>query len=153
MRTQRLAIFSRYVMPGPASLLLNIPEAEILRRMASGEWARDREWLVAPDRHRLIDLCAVWHQRLPPELEPTAIPDDGVPTALYRHFDAAGVLLYVGISLDVIARLSAHANSSHWAGAIARVDITRYPSRKAARLAERHAIRTERPLHNIAGAP
>jgi hypothetical protein len=28
--------------------------------------------------------------------------------ALYRHFDAAGALLYVGIALDPIYRLSAH---------------------------------------------
>ena len=42
--------------------------------------------------------------------------------ALYRHFDGTGRLLYVGISLSVIVRLSGHKRSP-WFGDIARVEI------------------------------
>jgi hypothetical protein len=44
-------------------------------------------------------------------------------TALYRHFNAAGDLLYVGISLSVINRLAGHMASSKWASDIATVKI------------------------------
>lgn len=71
------------------------------------------------------------------------------PTSLYRHFDASGTLLYVGISKGAIARLQAHEGSSHWANQIARVTIARHPTRDAALAAERMAIRSEGPLHNI----
>lgn len=70
-------------------------------------------------------------------------------TALYRHFDASGRLLYVGISISAMARLAAH-EAAVWFDDIARVDVERHPSRDAALTAERHAIRTEKPLHNIA---
>jgi hypothetical protein len=35
-------------------------------------------------------------------------------TALYRHRDCNGTLLYVGISLSVAAHLAQHANTSRW---------------------------------------
>lgn len=72
------------------------------------------------------------------------------PTALYRHFDGQGCLLYVGVSLNALQRLSEH-RYSYWIDRVARVDIERFPSREAALAAEREAIRIEKPLHNIAG--
>jgi predicted GIY-YIG superfamily endonuclease len=72
-----------------------------------------------------------------------------VPTQLYRHFDAKGELLYVGISLSTMARLSQHRETSAWFRSITRVDIQEYPSREAALHAEREAIRAEKPRHNI----
>lgn len=75
-----------------------------------------------------------------------------VPTALYRHFDAAGRLLYVGISLNAVARLSQHRQCSAWFREIARVEIEWHPSREAACEAEVQAIRSEQPLHNVAHA-
>lgn len=71
-------------------------------------------------------------------------------TALYRHFDADGVLLYVGISLSAVARLAQHRDNAHWYRAIARVDIEWLPTREDAIFAERRAIFRERPLHNLA---
>lgn len=68
---------------------------------------------------------------------------------LYRHFDADGRLLYVGISLSAVARLSQHANGSHWSKAITRVEVETHPSRDAALAAERAAILAEKPLHNV----
>lgn len=68
-------------------------------------------------------------------------------TALYRHFDRDGTLLYVGISLHAIYRLGQHQESD-WSRHIARVDIQTYTSRAAALEAERRAIRIEQPIFN-----
>lgn len=70
-------------------------------------------------------------------------------TALYRHFDAAGRLLYVGISNDTLRRLCQHKDRSHWFHSISRVDVQWLDSRELALAAEAMAIRTEKPEHNI----
>lgn len=72
-------------------------------------------------------------------------------TALYRHFDAAGRLLYVGISLCALTRLGGHRAASHWFPEIATVTIEWHPTREAATLAESAAITQERPAYNLAG--
>jgi hypothetical protein len=68
---------------------------------------------------------------------------------LYRAFDGDGRLLYVGISLNALNRLSEHKRSSGWFGHVARVEVEHMPSREFAASAEIHAIRTERPLWNV----
>lgn len=70
-------------------------------------------------------------------------------TALYRHFAADGALLYVGISLSAVARLSAHEATAPWFRDIARVEVAWYPSRDLALAAEKAAIKRECPRHNI----
>jgi hypothetical protein len=50
------------------------------------------------------------------------LPDDPRPadsgpegeTELYRHYDAEGNLLYVGISLNSVVRLTQHRQASGW---------------------------------------
>lgn len=69
---------------------------------------------------------------------------------LYRHFAADGSLLYIGVSLSALHRLSAHKEHSHWFSDIARVEIQAFESREAALTAERKAIKEEKPRHNIA---
>lgn len=75
--------------------------------------------------------------------------NDGVPTCLYRHFDGAGALLYVGISLRPFGRLRTHARGSHWSRTIVRVELQWFASRKEALIAEARAIHGENPIHNI----
>jgi len=72
-------------------------------------------------------------------------------TQLYRHFDAQGQLLYVGISLSAVARLTQHRNSSDWYSQISRVEIQRFDTRSEAEGAEWEAIQKEKPIHNIIG--
>lgn len=72
-----------------------------------------------------------------------------VPTALYRHFDSEGKLLYVGISLNAVSRLAQHRLSAAWFMEIAKIEIEWHPSREAACDAEVAAIQTERPAHNV----
>jgi hypothetical protein len=67
---------------------------------------------------------------------------------LYRHFDTEGRLLYVGISLSTVSRLSQHKDTSEWFAAISRVTVERFPTRKDALLAEAAAIATEAPSYN-----
>lgn len=70
-------------------------------------------------------------------------------TALYRHWDASGKLLYVGISLSPLSRISKHRDRSHWFNSIACISIQWFDSREQASRAERRAIRRERPRHNL----
>lgn len=76
--------------------------------------------------------------------------DMKTPTQLYRHFDAEGRLLYVGVSLSAIARLGQHKKAP-WFGRIATVTVENFPTRAAALSAEMRAIQRENPQHNIDG--
>lgn len=71
-------------------------------------------------------------------------------TALYRHFDADGALLYVGISLSAVQRLAQHKRSAKWFAQIARVDVEWHHLRSLALSAEARAISTECPRFNVA---
>lgn len=67
---------------------------------------------------------------------------------VYRQFDSAGVLLYVGFSVDVKRRMRAHRTTSSWRHQIATVTSELFLTRKAALFAERRAIVNEHPLFN-----
>ncbi len=70
-------------------------------------------------------------------------------TQLYRHYDASGRLLYVGISLSAVARFVSHKGASGWAHKVAKMTVEAFPTRRAALYAEAIAIRDEKPRHNI----
>jgi hypothetical protein len=67
---------------------------------------------------------------------------------LYRHFNADQTLLYVGISLSAVYRLSQHRDAGQWFDEIASVTIEKFNTRREALLAERQAIVKENPLYN-----
>ena len=68
---------------------------------------------------------------------------------LYRHFDKDSTLLYVGVSLSAVHRLSQHKTHSGWFENISRVEIEKHDSRELSIVAETEAIIREKPLHNI----
>lgn len=70
-------------------------------------------------------------------------------TYLYRHFSGEGDLLYVGISCNALKRLNAHRVASPWFGDIASVQIQKFSTREEALTAEREAISSEKPKHNV----
>lgn len=70
------------------------------------------------------------------------------PTSLYRHFEANGALLYVGISCQVLVRTSEHANGAVWFQQIKTIIIEHFSTRKLALVAEKAAILKEKPLYN-----
>ncbi|MFI0356157.1 type II toxin-antitoxin system prevent-host-death family antitoxin [Actinomadura sp. 9N407] len=98
-------------------------------------------------------------------LDPNAEPCDlAVPAeiregvhlqyVLYRFHDASRRLLYVGITTgNPRARWRAHQRKSPWWQYVAFVSVEHMPTWKEARAAERAAIRSEDPLHNIADRP
>jgi hypothetical protein len=72
-------------------------------------------------------------------------------TDLYRFYDHDGRLLYVGISFSAVARASQHRAEKPWWPDVANMTVEHLPSRAAAMAAELAAIRTEKPIHNVAG--
>jgi hypothetical protein len=73
-------------------------------------------------------------------------------TILYRHFSKDNRLLYVGISISVMARLQQHKLSPWWRD-ISYIMFERFSSCAIAKAAERMAIEKENPLYNIVGKP
>lgn len=69
--------------------------------------------------------------------------------ALYRHFDADGALLYVGISFRPLIRTKQHSAVSGWTDQIANITIEYFPNRREAMVAEVMAVQTEGPRYNI----
>lgn len=70
-------------------------------------------------------------------------------TTLYRYFDGAGQLLYVGITGDNTKRQSQHRRNSFWFGEIESATFEHFETRSEALEAETEAIRREKPLHNV----
>lgn len=75
------------------------------------------------------------------------------PTALYRHWDQEGKLLYVGVSLSPTYRLSQHKDASPWFGRIANITVEWFETRLVALEAERLAIKAEAPEFNVVHKP
>ncbi|MFB4275783.1 GIY-YIG nuclease family protein [Nonomuraea sp. MTCD27] len=73
------------------------------------------------------------------------------PTTLYRLYDTADRLLYVGVAGNPGRRFEQHRAEKPWWGQVARITLEHHPTREAALDAELTAIRTENPRHNIAG--
>ena len=78
-----------------------------------------------------------------------------VRTALYRFFDAQGLLLYVGISKDPQTRFGSHAltKKATWWPLVASRSIEWFDDRPSAAAAEIQAIRDESPIYNLSLTP
>lgn len=68
---------------------------------------------------------------------------------LYRLFDENQELLYVGISMHVMARIHDHAKHKDWFSKVSTIKIERFNSRKEVEEAEKAAIKNEKPKHNV----
>lgn len=68
--------------------------------------------------------------------------------ALYRCFDEAGSLLYVGQSLVVQKRLDLHSNASEWFSRVRSITVEPYEDGNELLIAEKLAIRAEKPALN-----
>ncbi len=69
---------------------------------------------------------------------------------VYRFFATSGELLYVGITTTPLDRHFEHRKDKEWYRSIDSMSFDWYPSRQAALMAERIAIKTENPRWNIA---
>lgn len=72
------------------------------------------------------------------------------PGYLYRHWSETGELLYVGISVNAVARLAQHRGKA-WFPQIAKITVQRFDDYGDAERAELVAICDENPLHNAKG--
>lgn len=72
--------------------------------------------------------------------------------ALYRLYDAAGRLLYVGITWNPVRRWEKHKRLKSWWSEVARAVVEVYPNEGQALDAEVAAIRSEQPIHNVRSA-
>lgn len=70
--------------------------------------------------------------------------------ALYRHYDADGVLLYVGITNDPGKRWNQHRGDKAWWEEVKLTRLEHFASRPEVLAAEKRAISDERPRWNIA---
>ena len=86
-------------------------------------------------------------------LPPAPLKRPSGRTALYRHFDADDVLLYVGVTESLPSRDGQHAGGSVWHLFVARVDAIWLNTRAEALKAETAAIAAEVPIFNKKKAP
>lgn len=85
-------------------------------------------------------------------LPPARVADvaEDVPHVLYRAFNGANLLLYVGISLSPAQRFAAHEREKPWWVDVAIIRLEHFPNRETAEVAEQIAIRVEQPVYNVA---
>lgn len=88
-----------------------------------------------------------------PGLMDPADPYGPESVAVYRLYDFAGVLLYVGISDNPKRRFAQHADDKGWWYLVVRWTVEWFETRDAAVAAEARAIREECPAYNLAGVP
>lgn len=68
---------------------------------------------------------------------------------LYRFFAADDTLLYVGLTINPGRRMEKHIGTKAWWRDVALITMEQHVDHASLRTAERTAIRTEAPLHNV----
>jgi predicted GIY-YIG superfamily endonuclease len=73
------------------------------------------------------------------------------PQWLYRIFEGrkGKLLLYIGVTNSLPRRMAEHQADKEWFPETGRIAFETYPDRKAVLAAEKNAIRSEHPLHNV----
>jgi hypothetical protein len=72
---------------------------------------------------------------------------------VYRLYDTAGALLYVGSTVNLDQRFQFHRRDKPWWPDVAGKRLDFYDRYPEAREAERCAILSEDPVHNVSGTP
>ncbi|MFE3381320.1 GIY-YIG nuclease family protein [Streptomyces anulatus] len=70
-------------------------------------------------------------------------------TAVYRCYDSADALLYVGVTKHLDQRWKFHAEDKFWWHLVTRKRVTWHDTRPPAETEERHAILAEEPTYNL----
>jgi hypothetical protein len=97
------------------------------------------------------EITASWHFAY--DVPPARVqPQPAVGQYLYRLYNRAGSLLYVGITDNVFRRWKEHSRDKPWWTEVHKFTQDWYPDRASVEAAERHAITTERPSYNVIGA-
>lgn len=72
-------------------------------------------------------------------------------TAVYRLFDSADRLLYVGMGRNPMGRWASHADQHAWWPEVVRFTVDWFPTRGEASAEERRALKEEATVHNVHG--
>jgi predicted GIY-YIG superfamily endonuclease len=118
-----------------------------------GRWRRVQEGHAYPlFRTDGIDWPYAYYGR--GKVTPGTPPFADAPTSadafrLYRFFDGAGRLLYIGITMDPTSRWRNHERKKDWWAEVRSMTAEPFPTLEAVRAAETAAIKAERPIHNI----
>lgn len=75
---------------------------------------------------------------------------DPIPNYVYRCYDAAGRLIYVGCTNNPVLRLASH-KKAWWGDQLHTTRLIVFPNRRHALNRETDAIRTEKPRWNVKG--
>jgi hypothetical protein len=81
-------------------------------------------------------------------LQGERVENGAMPAAVYRHINAAGETIYIGCSINPMARFSMHRGKSPWATQVVNIAIDWFPSQDAALAEERRLIAAEKPIYN-----
>lgn len=67
---------------------------------------------------------------------------------LYRYFNDQNILLYIGISVNALARLAQHKQNQTWVDEVTNIKIEKYETREEVLAIEKYAIQSEKPVFN-----
>ena len=76
-------------------------------------------------------------------------PIEAKKTAIYKHKNKDGEIIYVGISNNAHNRAARHLSTSEWREEIDSIDVQWMPNRLIAEVKEIELIKELRPKHNI----
>ena len=68
---------------------------------------------------------------------------------LYRMFDSDDNLIYIGLTNNPPGRFKQHSQDKSWWDSVKYIAVEQFSSRDELIAAERTAIETERPIHNV----
>lgn len=108
-----------------------------------------------PEHYQTVDIWEVtasWHLAHQSRPVKRAVKEHSEGQFLYRLYNRAGFLLYVGITDNVFRRWKEHSRDKPWWSEVHKFTQDWFPDRAAVEAAERHAISSERPLYNVVGA-
>ena len=145
------AEYAAYEIPCKANF--HVPRRNITSHFVAA-WDR-----VAPLGYSAAELGVDDYWVARPLLDRIALPDfDTVvgdePTDVYRYYNAAGQLLYVGVTNFFARRDQQHKTIKNWKHEIdhGRTTIESHRTRQEALAREAYLIRAENPRYNIQGA-
>jgi len=99
---------------------------------------------LSPEARQLFSL-------LPPAPPRRESYRNNGPTDVYRFYDRAGELLYVGLSCSIAARVGAHRHEHGWWSEVKWIEVEHLPSRDAAAQQEKRLIAWLVPRYNRNG--
>lgn len=156
VEAQRKATLDTYVKKVVAEFppLTITQQATIVALLGPGSKDGDLEVRIAQQERRLKEEQA---QRIAAEEKAKHEAEEArraaaARCAVYRHFDADGVLLYVGMSSRTESRRVRHLRDAAWPRFQATETVEWLANRALAEAAEEKAITEEEPIFNIRGA-